>query len=157
MRQDMHPRADGRFRPSPRDHDPATGDAQVQALLEAVATAVTTGNGQGAADCWAVPAFVLGAQHELVVASLGEVARHFGGARAQYNARGIGDTRPEVQWLEWIGDDLALVEVRWPWLDAQGEEAGSETSTYLLKRDAAGELKLRVAVMHGERARRTHS
>ena len=155
MRQDMHRPADSRFRPSLRDHDP--GDEQVLALLEAVSLAVTTGNGEGAADCWAVPAFVLGAEHELVVTSLAEVARHFGSARAQYNARGIGDTRPEVQWLEWIGDDVALVEVRWPWLDAQGEEAGSETSTYLLKRDDAGELKLRVAVMHGERAGRTHS
>jgi hypothetical protein len=154
MRQDLHPTADARFRPPLRGHG---DDAQVDALLEAVASAVTTGNGRGAAECWAVPAFVVGAGHELVVASLDDVADHFGHAREQYNARGIGDTRPDVQWLEWIGEDLALVEVRWPWLDAQGEEHGSETSTYLLKRDSSGAMKLRVAVMHDDRPGPTHA
>ena len=133
-----------------KDHD----DRQVLTLLEALGRAVTTGNGEGAAECWAVPAFVVGDGHEKAVGSLDEVAAFFAAAREQYNAQGVGDTRPEVQALQWITDRLALVEVRWPWLDAQGEEAGDETSTYLLKRDDTGELKLRVAIMHGARQRR---
>lgn len=156
MRQDMHRAPHGRFRPS-LDDDIAGGRAQVQELLEALAIAVTTGNGEGAAECWAVPAFVIGDEHEQAVSTLQAVAQFFSGAREIYNARGIGDTRPELQSLEWIGTHMALVEVRWPWLDAQGEEAGSETSTYLLKRDASGALKLRVAVMHGVAPGRRHA
>ena len=34
-------------------------------------------------------------------------------------------------------------------LDARGEEVGEETSTYTLKRNEAGDLKLCAAVMHG--------
>ena len=53
---------------------------------------------------------------------------------------------------------MALARVRWPWLDAEGHELGSETSSYLLKRDESGEFKLRVAVRHGgEQPGRTHS
>jgi hypothetical protein len=145
----MHAAARGRFAPL----DAHAGlHSEVQDLLEALAMAMTTGNGDGAAQCWAVPAFVIGDEHELAVSSLSEVSRFFGAARDIYNARGIGDTRPIVQSLDWIGESLALVEVRWPWLDSQGEEAGSETSTYLLKRDPSGELKLRMAATHGARA-----
>jgi hypothetical protein len=155
MRQDMHRLAHGRYRPSLDDHD--EGEAEVQEVLEALARAVTTGNGEGAAECWAVPAFVIGDEHEQAVSSLAGVAQFFGGARELYNARGIGDTRPELQAVDWLGESMALVEVRWPWLNAEGEEAGSETSTYLLKRDRSGELKLRVAMLHGAQPGRAHS
>lgn len=155
MRQHTHRPARGSFRPSLGDH--AHGEAEVQTVLEELATAVTTGNGERAAECWAVPAFVIGDEHEQAISSLSGVEQFFGGAREIYNARGVGDTRPELQLLEWLGDSMALVEVRWPWLDSQGEEAGSETSTYLLKRDATGELKLRVAVLHGAQPGRVHS
>ena len=39
--------------------------------------------------------------------------------------------------------------MRWPYLDAQGHELGAETSTYTLRRDGNGRLRLRVAVTHG--------
>lgn len=155
MRQGMHSPARGLPRTPPYDPftAPRRDDAQVQSLLEDLARAVTTGNGEGAAECWGVPAFVIGDEHEQAVMSLREVADFFAAAREHYNARGVGDTRPQVQSLQWISADLALVEVRWPWLDVQGEEAGSEASTYLLKRDRAGVLKLRVAIMHGAQGR----
>jgi hypothetical protein len=41
------------------------------------------------------------------------------------------------------------VEVRWPYLDEQGKEVGEETSTYALRRDETGILKLQTAIMHG--------
>ena len=154
MRQDTHRPAHSRYPSSLDDHE---GRAQVQELLEALARAVTTGHGEGAAECWAVPAFVIGDEHEQTVSTLQAVAQFYDGARELYNARGIGDTRPELQALDWLGESMALVEVRWPWLDAQGEEAGSETSTYLFKRDRSGELKLRVAMLHGAQPGRAHS
>jgi hypothetical protein len=44
-----------------------------------------------------------------------------------------------------------LVDVRWPYLDAGGNEKGEESSTYTLRTDDTGELKLHVAVMRGAR------
>lgn len=130
----------------------AEKDSRIQNLLDQVAKAVTAGDGQMAATFWRTPAFVIGDEHELVVTSQQEIEQFFSGSKEQYNQRGITDTRADIQRLDWITDRIALVEVRWPYLDASGKEVGEETSTYLFKRDgdSAGELKLRLAVMHGE-------
>ena len=94
----------------------------------------------------------LGDQQVHAVATHQEVAGFFGGAREQYNQRGITDTRAEILDLRWPTDRMAIAVVRWPYLDAQGREKGTETSTYVLRRDERGALKLRVAVMHGAAA-----
>lgn len=124
---------------------------EVQEFLDRFARALTAGDGRGVAALWEAPAFVLG-DEAMPVASREEVERFFSGARSEYNARGVTDTRAEIVDLRWPNDRIALVEVRWPWLDAAGREKGSESSTYTLHRDAQGELKLRVAVMHGATA-----
>lgn len=126
--------------------------AEVQAVLNQLAHAVTTGDGRAAGAFWQVPAFVLGDEHELPVSDTSEFERFFSGAREQYNQRGITGTRAEIQRLDWITDRIALATVRWPHLDAKDDEVGSETSTYVLRRDDDGALKLRVAIMHGEEA-----
>jgi hypothetical protein len=51
--------------------------------------------------------------------------------------------------LDWLTTLIVLVQVRWPYLDSQQKLQGSETSTYVLRRDQTGTLKLRVALMHG--------
>ena len=128
----------------------AEKDSRIQNLLDQLAKALTAGDGHTAATFWRTPAFVIGDQHEQVVTSQQEVEKFFSGSKEQYNQRGITDTRADIQCLDWITDRLALVEVRWPYLDAKNNEVGEETSTYLFKRDGSGELKLRLAVMHGE-------
>ena len=127
----------------------AEKDSRIQNLLDQLAKALTAGDGRTAATFWRTPAFVIGDEHERVVASQQEVEQFFSGSKEQYNQRGITDTRADIQRLDWITDRIALVEVRWPYLDAKGNEVGEETSTYLFKRDEGGELKLRLAIMHG--------
>lgn len=127
----------------------AEKDSRIQNLLDQLAKALTAGDGRTAATFWRTPAFVIGDEHERVVASQQEVEQFFSGSKEQYNQRGITDTRADIQRLDWITDRIALVEVRWPYLDAKGNEVGEETSTYLFKRDDSGELKLRLAIMHG--------
>lgn len=51
--------------------------------------------------------------------------------------------------LSEVRDFMALVEVRWPYLDGQGNEVGEEVSTYALRRDETGALKVQVALMQG--------
>jgi hypothetical protein len=122
---------------------------EVQQFLDRMGRGVTSGDGRTVATMWEVPALVLGDDHAMSISSAREVEQFFGGAKEQYNARGITDTRAEIVRLEWPTPKIAIVQVRWPYLDAQGQVHGEERSTYTLRRDDAGNLKLRVAVMHG--------
>lgn len=121
----------------------------VQGFLDGFAAALTKGDGEAIAQMWETPAFVLGADMAQGVTSLDEVRGFFAGAREQYNARNVTDTRAEIVRLDEINDKLVCVRVHWPWLDPQGREVGGETSTYTLTHAGDGEWKIRVAVMHG--------
>jgi hypothetical protein len=134
------------------DHDHAPDvrrDTSIQDFLDRLGRAVTSGDGAAAARLWETPALVIGDDMQRAVSTEAELVEFFGGAKAQYNARGITDTRAEIVRLTWPTERIAIVEVRWPYLDAKGDEVGDETSTYTLRRDDAGTLRLRVAVMHG--------
>jgi ketosteroid isomerase-like protein len=122
---------------------------EIQQLLNSMARAVVAGDGRTVAEMWEVPALVLSDEGAMPVNRQDEFEAFFGGAKAQYNARGIMDTRAEIVRIEWATRRLATVQVRWPHLDADGKICGSETSTYVIRRNDKDELKLRVAVMHG--------
>lgn len=124
-------------------------ESEVQEILDRLAEAVTEGNGKAVAKMWAVPALVLGDTMARPVSTLLEVEQFFGGAKEQYNARGISDTRAELVELWWATPRIAIAEVRWPWLDAAGVETGDEVSSYVFRRDDAGKLKIQAVIMHG--------
>jgi len=127
-------------------------NAAIRALLARLAHAMMSGDGEAAAALWATPALVLGDDMALTVSSSSDVRDVFGGAKAQYNARGIAGTRPDIMRLDWLTHGLAIVEVRWPYLGTEGDEVGEETSTYVIRREPDGRLAIRAAVLHGEAA-----
>ena len=131
-------------------------EAAVQAFLDRFARAITSGDAATVAKLWETPAFVLSDQEVFPVASSQEVEGFFAGAKDQYNEQGITDTRADVRSFEWATDRIVVVDVRWPYLDAKGNERGEERSTYVLRRDDAGELRLRVALMRGASKRIGH-
>lgn len=144
-----------RTEPDARD----TGTYQeVQQFLDRFAKALTRGDTAAVVALWEPPALVLGDDDVRSISSNEEIAMLFAGAKQRYNDQGIVDTRGEIVTLRWPTERIATVEVRWPYLDAQGHELGAETSTYTLRRDDDGELRLRAALMHGVEApqRRTH-
>jgi hypothetical protein len=123
-------------------------DASVQAFLDSMARAVVAGDGDGMAKLWGYPALVI--DHEVMsITEPKQVASFFGGAREQYNAMGIVDTRAEIQRLQWLTDRIVAVDVRWPWLDGSGATRKFETSTYTLCRQENGGFVIRVAVLRG--------
>lgn len=124
----------------------------VQVFLDRFGELITAGDGAAVAELWETPAYVLGDTMAKAVVTSEEVARFFGGAKAQYDERGIVDTRAEIRRETWLTDRLVTVEVRWPYLDAEGRAHGEETSTYVLRVDDRGELRLRAAVMHGAKS-----
>jgi hypothetical protein len=140
--------------PTKQDHDhehppDVRRDTSIQDFLDRFARALTAGDGAAVARLWQVPALVIGDDMVKAIASADEVAAFFGGAKDEYNQRGIVDTRGEIVRLTWPTDRIAIVSVRWPYFDAHGKELGDETSTYTLRRDDAGALRLCAAVMHG--------
>jgi hypothetical protein len=124
-------------------------EAEVQAFFDRMARALTAGDGRTIATMWEVPSLVVGDEMLMAVRTPEEVERFFSGAKDQYHRMGITDTRADIVRLSWPTHRIAVAQVRWPYLDAQGEEVGEESSTYTLKRNQRGELKLCVAVMHG--------
>ena len=136
--------------PEPRGReDHGAKHSELLTFLTQMAQAITAGDGEAAAKLWAVPAYVIGSQMAKPLSDPNEIAEFFGGARAQYNASGITDTKPQIQSEDWIDDNLVIVRVRWPYLDDQGREIGAEASDYTISRDESGALRLRVAVMRG--------
>lgn len=128
-----------------KQHD----EESIRQMLQRFARALTTGDGEGAADCWEVPALVARDEGTRAVASLADVAAFFGGAKEQYNEQGITGTRADVQCVEWYTDKLASVTVNWPYLDGDGREVGrSESSTYLV-RVHQGQAKIFAVLMMG--------
>lgn len=122
----------------------------VQAYLDRYAKALTSGDVETIVTMWQVPALVLSDDMIRAVSSAAEIEAFFAGAKDQYNKRGITDTRGEIDREEWVTDRCVIVDVRWPYLDAKGQDLGSESSTYTLRRDERGDLKMCVALMRGE-------
>jgi hypothetical protein len=128
-------------------------DKEVQDVLDQIAASITAGDGETVADLWETPGFVIGPSMALVLNSRAECAKMFSGGKEQYNAKGISDTRAEVLGLEWIGNDVVIAKVRWPYLDKKGREIGGERSDYTFRRDGEGTLKVREVLMRGEEAK----
>lgn len=130
--------------------EPFVHEEEVREYLDRYARAVTTGEPSAVASLWSVPAFVIDDRGARGLSTLADVETFFAGSREHYAGRGIVDTRPDIQKIEWLGDRIVLTDVRWPLFDRDHRERGAERSAYTLERNAAGELKMRVAVMRGE-------
>lgn len=122
----------------------------VQALFDLFAHALTVGDGAAIAGLWETPAFVLGDGTVRCVSSPSEVQRLFTAVKKRYVERAVTGTRAEVVRLEWLTKQMAMVEIHWPHLDVHGKEVGGEHSTYALRRDEHGALKIRAVFIQGE-------
>ena len=143
--------------PLPRQHDDTSSppsielvhEDEVRHYFDAYARALTNGDGNAIAALWALPSLLMSDQGVRSVGSVTEIERLFAGAKGMYAVRGIVDTRPDIQYVEWLTQRIVVADVRWPLFDALHHELGSESSTYTLMRDRAGDLKMRIVVMRG--------
>lgn len=78
-----------------------------------------------------------------------EVEAFFGGKKDLYNAEGIVETRAEITHLDWVGADLVIATVRWPYLDKNDRVLGEESSSYTLLRGEDGSFKVRSITIRG--------
>jgi hypothetical protein len=123
---------------------------EIQDLLNTIARAITAGDGEAVAKLYDVPAFVVGDTMAMAIESAEQVATFYGAGKAEYNKRGITDTRADIVDIEKLGEKMFAVQVRWPYLDDKGKEIGGEKSDYVLRRDDKGKLRIRTVLMRGE-------
>lgn len=131
---------------------PQPDDLGVQEFLDTFAVAMTSGDVDALARLWEAPAFLIGDQVTRGIDDIDDIRTLFRDAKANYNRVGIVATNAEIVRLDEISDRIISVRVRWPYLDAAGNEVGAECSTYTLRRNLDGEWRLRVALMHGQEA-----
>lgn len=129
---------------------PHRDDTEILDFMEAFGRALTAGDARAVAELWETPALVLGDTEVHAVKSRAEVERFFAGANEVYAERGIHEAKPQLVRWEWATERVAIVRVRWPYLDVRGAEIGGESSIYTLRRDETGALKLRMVTMLGE-------
>ena len=96
---------------------------------------------------WELPALVLADPGARALASRREVEQFYAAQKEHYVARGVANTRPDVLRIDRLSERMLQVLVRWPYLDESGQERGSETTSYVLRSDDAGELKIRAALI----------
>ena len=142
QRQSQKPKKNGAGEPAGRDRD-------VQSYMEILARALSAGDAKTIATLWDVPALVMSDQGVHAVSTRDEVEAFFSGAKEQYAARGIYEARADIQSTDWVTERLVIVRVRWPYVGPTGQEMGEESSTYTLRRDDSGALKMCAIVMHG--------
>lgn len=128
----------------------------VQGFLDQYARALTSGDTVRLGTMWEMPALVIGDEMSRPLASREEVERFFGGAKSDYERRGIADTRAQIESVGWCTERIAIVSVRWPHLDEGRKEVGAENTTYVLRRNDAGELKILVTIVETSAPPATH-
>lgn len=127
---------------------------EVQAFLERFAVCLTSGDGDGVVHCFELPALMAMADTKhgpsQVLQEPQKVAGFFEQAPEQYHAKGIETTFPLIETLEWADEGIGVVRVRFPYVDADGNDLGDgESSLYVLRRDPNGELAILAAVALG--------
>jgi hypothetical protein len=117
-------------------------DPGIQAFLERLASALTSGDAETAAACFEYPSVMVMSDvrkygPNQVLHDRETAARVFARAPEMYHERGIHDTFPDVEDAREIADGLVLVRTRFPYIDADGNDTGDgETSLYVVRKEA---------------------
>ncbi|MDQ3365311.1 MAG: hypothetical protein M3680_07785 [Myxococcota bacterium] len=122
---------------------------EVQELLDALAAAIASGDATAVARLWETPALVIGEEGVIHVTGPDDVTRWFADAQVQVTARGLTSTHGDLIDLKRVGSRIVIATVRWPYLDASGHPVGAASADYTLRRDDAGQLKIRAVLLRG--------
>ncbi len=133
-----------------RERRPRSEVARVKSFLERLARALIAGDLPILHSMWDSSALVLGYGDAHAVKRSEEIESFFQGAKDLYDLHGIVRTRAEILSLNWVSEHIAVVTVRWFYLDERGDNVAAETSTYTLRVDEDGQLRVRVVFMHPE-------
>ncbi|HEU0036692.1 MAG TPA: hypothetical protein VFQ53_39030 [Kofleriaceae bacterium] len=125
--------------------------ADVQEFLDQLAAALRAGDATKIASLWGLPAGIFGDRGDLTLYKRDDLERFFARAIAEHTTRGLVATAPELLSEQWLSHRVVMLKMRWPYVDVEGREVGSEVSDYTLRRDDLGRLEIRALLV------RTHA
>jgi hypothetical protein len=114
------------------DH-PAAAIEALTDFFDRYGTALTANDLPAVASCYAMPGMVVSDDATFSFATPAAVEAAFSGAAEAYHAKGLVAARADVLEVDWLTDGLALVAVRWEYLDAQGGAVPGESYRYLMR------------------------
>ena len=117
--------------------------ADLQAFFDRFTTCLTSGDGDGVAACFEYPTLMVMSDAKYgpnQPFDRGDTASAFFAKDAEmYRQRGIWGTFADVRDVQWLTPDLCLVNVHFPYIDADGNDMGDgESSLYIVRRTAGG-------------------
>ena len=121
-------------------------ETRIREFLESFGKALTSGDVEGIAKCWEVPALVLSDEGSVAVSAVSQVATFFAGAVEWYRSEGLVATRPVLERVERLSEKLSAVDVRWLAFDVEGKEKAAEYSHYILHLGEDGLPYIRLAL-----------
>jgi hypothetical protein len=89
----------------------------------------------------------------MVFTNASEIENLMAQVSQSYRSQGIASTRPEIEHIGLLTENLASVDVRWPSFDRSGKEKASEVSHYILHIGKEGKARIRVALTEDESMR----
>jgi hypothetical protein len=100
--------------------------------------ALTTGDVPGIASCYALPSSVVADAYSFTFTSPAAVALSFIGAAPDYRERELVAAHAQIEDVRALSGSLAMVAVRWEFLDSAGAAVPGERYQYLLRTTADG-------------------
>jgi ketosteroid isomerase-like protein len=123
-----------------------TPHTEVEAFLDRYAEALAGGDLPGIAGCYTLPALVAGDEAAIPIAEAAQVEAAFAGAADAYRTQGLVGIRAELRAVDRLTPTLVLANVRWAYLDQDGQARRHSDLRYLLRRSAPGRLGIQVVV-----------
>jgi hypothetical protein len=120
--------------------------AKTEQLLERLGQALSAGDLKGISNCWAFPALFLSDDDTIVLASASQLEQIVAQAREWYRKQDIASTKPELERVDLLSENLISVDVRWPSYDASGKEKASERSHYILQLGNDEQMHIRLGL-----------
>jgi hypothetical protein len=118
----------------------------IRHALEQIGHALSAGDARAVAQAWQLPGLVLSDAETRAITDAAEVEGFFAQAIAWYQSQGTVSTRPEIQSIQLLSDNLAAVDVRWPGFNAAGVEINTETSHYIMQLGSDDVVRICVAL-----------
>lgn len=113
-------------------------DPEIDAYLTRYAATLTAFDAKAAADLWATPGMILDNQFAGVLDDRESMARGLEQSYPLYRKLGLASVGHECLGIDALTDRIKLVQVRWLFYDADGEQLTDSFAYYIVRRDEDG-------------------
>ena len=117
-------------------------------FFDSYGAALTSGDVSGVAGCYALPGMVVADTYSFTFTSPAAVALSFLGAAPAYSEQHIVAAHAQLLEVQPLSDVLAMVAVRWEYLDSEGNAVPGESYRYLIRCGADGPRITTVIATH---------